>query len=72
MSAPRCYTIADLLIALKVSRRNFYRMRQSGAAPFLEEIKPRLGRMPRYRADLVDRYLANEWISRRGQIRKVG
>jgi len=27
--------------------------------PFLEEIQPRAGKRPRYRADLVDAYAAN-------------
>ena len=72
MTARRCYTIADLLIALQMSRPTFDRLRHAGALPMLEELQPRIGGRPRYRADLVDRYLANQFLVRRGQIRKVG
>jgi len=58
---PRCYTIAQLLERLQMTARTFHRQRRLGKLPFLEELKPRLGRHPRYRADLVDRYLANQW-----------
>ncbi|HWK10852.1 MAG TPA: helix-turn-helix domain-containing protein [Vicinamibacterales bacterium] len=65
MSAPpRCYTVADVCGLLKVSRRTFFYQRQHGKLPFLEELRPRIGR-PRYRADLVDRYLAGQWIGPR-------
>lgn len=61
MSGARCYTIADLLDKLHMSRRAFHRLKRAGKLPFLEELQPRLGMHPRYRADLVDRYLAGEW-----------
>ena len=62
MNAPlRCYTVPQLLEVLQIPRRTFFRLRKSGALPFLEELRPRLGRRVRYRADLVDRYLAGEW-----------
>ena len=57
----RCYLIPDLLVRLQMSLRTFTRQRKAGALPFLEELRPRIGRRPRYRADLVDRYLAGEW-----------
>jgi hypothetical protein len=60
MSA-RSYFIADLLAVLHLSRSTFYDLKAAGQLPFLEELRPRLGRRPRYRADLVDRYLAGEW-----------
>ena len=59
--APRCYTIAELLAQLQLGRRTFYTLKSRGQLPFLEELKPRIGRRPRYRADLVDRYLAGQW-----------
>jgi hypothetical protein len=59
--AARCYTIDELLAALKMPERTFLKLRRAGKLPFLEELRPRLGHRPRYRADLVDRYLAGEW-----------
>lgn len=63
MSTPRCYTIAQLLAVdkLNMPRRTFFTLKKAGKLPFLEELKPRLGRRMRFRADLVDRWLANEW-----------
>jgi hypothetical protein len=55
------YTVAQLCEILQMSPRTFARQRKAGALPFLEELRPRLGRRPRYRADLVDRYLAGRW-----------
>jgi hypothetical protein len=60
MSA-HCYTVAEVLDKLQMTERTFQRLRKAGALPFLEELKPRLGRRPRYRADLVDRYLDGQW-----------
>ena len=57
----RCYTVAQLLELLQLGRRTFFTLKKAGQLPFLEELKPRLGRRARYRADLVDRYLAGEW-----------
>lgn len=61
MSAPRCYTVAQLLEVLALPRRTFFTLKQTGRLPFLEELRPRLGRRARFRADLVDRYLAGQW-----------
>lgn len=61
MSTPRCYLVRDLLPLLKLSRTTFFNLLRRGQLPFLEELKPRLGGRARYRADLVDRYLAGEW-----------
>lgn len=62
MSA-RCYTVAQLLGVdlLNMPRRTFFTLKKAGRLPFLEELKPRIGRRLRYRADLVDRYLAGQW-----------
>lgn len=59
----RVYTVAQLLgpDLLNMNRKTFFRLRAKGELPFLEEIEPRLGRVIRYRADLVDRYLAGQW-----------
>jgi len=57
----RCYTLQQVLKLLQMNARTFRDLRRLGKLPFLEELKPRLGRHPRYRADLLDRYLANLW-----------
>jgi hypothetical protein len=64
----RCYTVPELLDKLHLPKRTFTELRAAGKLPFLEELRPRLGRSPRYRADLVDRYLRGEW----GQARTFG
>jgi len=56
-----CYTAAEIQQRLKMGRATFHRLRHEGKLPFLEELKPRLGRVVRYRADLVDTYLAGQW-----------
>lgn len=38
--------------------------------PFLEELLPRMG-APRYRADLVDRYLAGQWMQQAAALRRA-
>jgi len=58
---PRCYTVGKLLVLLHLSESAFYQARKDGRLPFLEELRPRLGRIVRYRADLVDRYLSGDW-----------
>jgi hypothetical protein len=71
MSA-KCYTVAQLLgpDLLNMPRRTFFTLKAAGKLPFLEEIRPRIGRCARFRADLVDRWLANQWTTR--TFRKVG
>lgn len=61
--AYRVYTVAQLLSAdlLHMTRRTFFRLRSKGKLPFLVEVEPRAGRLVRYRADLVDRWLSGEW-----------
>jgi hypothetical protein len=61
MSAPTFYTGRDVRARLGMSLATFKRLRAAGGLPFLEELRPRLGRIIRYRADLVDRYLAGQW-----------
>jgi hypothetical protein len=61
MTDVRCYTVPDLLIKLQLAKTTFHTLRRAGKLPFLEELRPRIGRRPRYRADLVDRYLRGEW-----------
>jgi len=62
MSA-RCYTVTQLLgpDLLNLPRATFYALKAAGQLPMLEELRPRIGRRARFRADLVDRYLAGEW-----------
>lgn len=61
MTTPRCYTVAQLLDQLEMSRSTFFALKAAGKLPYLEELKPRTGRRLRFRADLVDRYLAGQW-----------
>lgn len=61
MSPARCYTVAQLLDLLHMPRATFFHLHKTHRLPFLEELQPRLGRAVRYRADLVDRYLAGQW-----------
>lgn len=57
----RCYTVAQLLVLLSMKRSTFFELKRRGQLPFLEELRPRLGRSARYRADLVDRYISGQW-----------
>lgn len=69
MSNTRCYTIGQVLEKLGMSRRTFFRLRACGQLPCVEELRPRLGRIVRYRADLIDRYLDNAYL-RTGEMRQ--
>jgi hypothetical protein len=57
MTETRCYTRAQVMEKLQLPRRTFFKLKQEGRLPMLEELRPRLGRTARYRADLIDRYL---------------
>jgi hypothetical protein len=59
--APRCYTQEQICDLLQMPLTTFRTLRRTGRLPFLEELQPRLGKHHRYRADLVDRYLAGQW-----------
>jgi predicted DNA-binding transcriptional regulator AlpA len=61
----RCYTLPEVLQKLQMAPRTFFKLRAAGKLPFLEELRPRLGRCVRYRADLIDRYLAGQWTKPR-------
>jgi hypothetical protein len=61
MTETRCYTVPELLAKLQMPKATFTTLKRAGKLPFLEELRPRLGRRVRYRADLVDRYLSGEW-----------
>lgn len=58
--AHRCYTVAQVCEALEIPRRSFFHLQRTGQLPFVEELRPRIGRIVRFRADLIDRYLAGE------------
>lgn len=74
IAGPRCYSVAQLLEKLDMARRTFFRLKHAHELPFLEELKPRLGRRLRFRADLVDRYIEGRWQQPRtfGSHRKAG
>jgi len=59
--ASRCYTVAQLLVLLQMPKTTFERLLRQHDLPFLVELLPRLGHNRRYRADLVDQYLAGQW-----------
>jgi hypothetical protein len=59
--SPKIYTGPEVRALLHMPVRTFERLKADGALPFLEEVKPRLGVVARYRADLVDQYLAGQW-----------
>lgn len=61
MSDARCYTVIEILAKLQMPKTTFTTLKRAGKLPFLEELRPRLGRRARYRADLVDQYLRGEW-----------
>ena len=61
MSDARCYTLPEVLSKLQMAKTTFKTLRRAGRLPFLEELRPRLGRRVRYRADLIDQYLSGEW-----------
>lgn len=61
----RCYLLPDVLEKLQMSETTYHRLRRAGKLPFLEELRPRLGRIVRFRADLVDKYLDGRWDSPR-------
>jgi hypothetical protein len=64
----RCYTTVEVLEALNMPRSTFEQLKRAGRLPFLEELRPRVGKVARYRADLIDQYLANRW---RPSLRRV-
>lgn len=56
-----CYTTADVLQKLRMARRTFFHLKRTGQLPCLEELRPRLGRVVRYRKDLIDQWCAGDW-----------
>jgi hypothetical protein len=44
-----------------MARTTFNTLKRAGKLPFLEELRPRIGRRVRYRADLIDKYLRGDW-----------
>lgn len=70
MTEPRCYTLAQVLEKLHLSRSALYEAKRRGRLPFLQEIVPRVGVKRRFRADLIDLYLAGQWNTSRA-LRRV-
>jgi len=58
---PRAYTVTDVCAILNIPRRSFFHHLKTGQLPMCQELRPRIGRVKRYRADLVDQYAAGEW-----------
>jgi hypothetical protein len=64
MTSARAYTIATICALLDdMPRSTFYVLKRAGRLPFLDECWPRLGRTIRYRAEPIDRYLANRPVA---------
>lgn len=61
----RCYTTREAMDALNLPRRTFFYLKAKGALP-LVELLPRLGRVVRYQADPIDRWLAGRGMRRAG------
>lgn len=59
-AANRVYTSTQIIGLLQISRSSFFHLKRRGALPFLHALH--VGRSVRYRADLVDRYLAGRPI----------
>lgn len=55
--AERCYTTSEAIQKMSMSRRTFFLLKSRGELP-LDELLPRLGRVARYRAEPIDRWLA--------------
>lgn len=55
---PGAYTVTQVCERIAMGRSTFYRLKDAGELPFLEEVQPRLGKRPRYRADLVEQYVS--------------
>lgn len=72
MTEPRCYTVADVLRLLQLTLTTYKRLKAAGQLPMLEELQPRIGKRPRFRAELVDRYLAGQWGASAFGRRRVG
>jgi len=56
-----CYTAREIQQRLKMSASTFKELKRTGKLPFVRELLPRVGRVARYRADLVDQWLAGLW-----------
>jgi excisionase family DNA binding protein len=61
MATHRSLTTKQVCEALNLSASTFFDLKRAGKLPMVEELKPRLGRLVRYRADLIERYLAGQW-----------
>jgi hypothetical protein len=57
----RCYLLPQVLDKLQMPRATFFTLKRAGKLPCAQEIEPRLGRCARYRADLIDRWVAGQW-----------
>lgn len=53
----RCYTRKQVCERLQLARRTFFELKKRGQLPLIE-LLPRLGRVVRYHAEPIDRYLA--------------
>jgi len=68
----RCYSVDQLLHKLSMTYRTLVQLKDAGKLTFLEECRPGIGRSVRYRAEPIDRYLANGWAACRQRPRQTG
>ncbi len=61
------YTIAQVCERLCIPRRSFYNLLKKGQLPMCEELQPRIGRIVRFRAELIDRYVAGQFLAPRSR-----
>lgn len=61
--ANRVYTLVQLLSVelLNMPRSTFFHLRAKGELPWVQEIRPRAGRVARFKAEPINRYLDGLW-----------
>lgn len=61
MNNQRAYLLPEVLEKLQMKRSTFFSLQAAGQLVMVEELKPRLGRRIRYKAEPIDRYVAGQW-----------
>jgi excisionase family DNA binding protein len=56
------YTVAQVCERLSIPKRSFYTLLKKGQLPMCEELQPRIGRIVRFRAEPIDRYIAGQFF----------
>lgn len=69
--ASSVYTVKQVCERLSIPKRSFYDLLKRGQLPMCEELQPRIGRIVRFRADLIDRYVAGQFFGPRARQRSA-